>query len=269
MHGKWAETRAARELHDLNLTFLGLLRKGDADRPGFGLEADTWRQLFGLSAGQLEVIARMPCLLAGFTGRAVRCAGGVAEAAPLHATQARTQPLRRAAGHDRAVAASAHPLRTLVTHSPLGAEAHARGPAPDPQPQERLAAELRLYAVALLTWLWQTARRDRLLAILCTGPDGVELAQLGDLGFNEIQRAGASAGSLLGARFSRHPRLWPDLLRAARSGDRDLIVATQLSVIQLTLVERRQGVHGSVRRTELRNGRPPALRTIRSPDAPG
>jgi hypothetical protein len=48
----------------------------------------------------------------------------------------------------------------------------------------------------------------------------------------------------LEARFCRHPRLWPDLLRAAASGDTQLMAITRLSAVQLTLVQR-VPLHGS------------------------
>ena len=126
-------------------------------------------------------------------------------------------------------------------------------------------AELRLYVVGLLTWLWQTARQDPLLATLCTGPDRSVMDGLGQMSFGEIQRVGAAATGFLEARFCRHPRLWPDLLRAARTRNRQVILATQLSVVQLTLLGRRPEfapARGVLRRPSART----ALRTGRRSD---
>ena len=91
--------------------------------------------------------------------------------------------------------------------------------SPEPIPAA-LAEAARLFAASLLAWLWHTAREDRLLAVLCIGP-----------GLQDLD-------GLAGAAFGRHPRLWPDLLRAASSSDTQLMAATHLSAVQLTLVRR-------------------------------
>ena len=77
------------------------------------------------------------------------------------------------------------------------------------------AEAARLFAASLLTWLWHTARQDRLLAALCIGPGRLGVEQLASAGFRDLQRAAAGAVDCLEARFCRHPRLWPDLVRAA------------------------------------------------------
>jgi hypothetical protein len=115
------------------------------------------------------------------------------------------------------------------------AEPTGQKPTPMPAP---LAEAARLFAASLLAWLWHTAREDRLLAVLCMGPGLHDLDGLVGAPFSELQRAAVTATEHLEARFCRHPRLWPDLLRAASSGDAQLIATTRLSVIQLTLVQR-------------------------------
>lgn len=261
MHGKWAETRAARELHELNLAFLMLLRRGDPERPAFGLDGTSWGQLFRLSSTQLEIIAGMPCLLAGFAGQPFPASSfpasarfpesgmGVAETAPHHLHR---EPIRPPAGR-----------RPEPGQRPVPC-----GPA-HPVP-ERHSSELRLYVVGLITWLWQTARQDPLLATLCMGPDCSVLDGLGQMSFGEIQRVGAAATGLLEARFCRYPRLWPDLLRAARTRNPQVVVVTQLSVAQLTLVGRRPelvSAGGMQRRVELRPAGRLPNRTGRRPDS--
>jgi hypothetical protein len=101
-----------------------------------------------------------------------------------------------------------------------------------------LAEAARLFAASLLVWLWHAAREDRLLAVLCIGPGLDDLDSLSGAAFGELQRAAVTATQCLEARFCRHPRLWPDLLRAASSGNSQLMAATHLSVVQLTLVQR-------------------------------
>ena len=115
------------------------------------------------------------------------------------------------------------------------AEPSRHSPAPIPA---ALAEAARLFAASLLAWLWHTAREDRLLAVLCIGPGLQDLDGLAGAAFGDLQRAAVTATEYLEARFCRHPRLWPDLLRAASSSDTQLMAATHLSAVQLTLVGR-------------------------------
>jgi hypothetical protein len=115
----------------------------------------------------------------------------------------------------------------------------ARGVADAPVHAARTAqAEtVRLFAASLLAWLWHTARQDRLLAALCIGPGVLGVEHLRSAGLRDLQRA-AAGGECLEARFCRHPRLWPDLVRAAGIADPQVLTATRLSIIQLTLISR-------------------------------
>jgi hypothetical protein len=111
----------------------------------------------------------------------------------------------------------------------------ADGPCP---PAVTPAEPMRLFAAALLTWLWHTARQDRLLAALCIGPERHAAEQLATAGFRDLQRAAAGADLCLEARFCRHPRLWPDLVRAASRPNPQVLTAARLSAVQLTLISR-------------------------------
>ncbi|MCL4790616.1 MAG: hypothetical protein KJ040_01030 [Gammaproteobacteria bacterium] len=131
----------------------------------------------------------------------------------------------------------------LASFSVLPPAQGARGVAEPSGPRAAtmpaaLADAARLFAASLLAWLWHTAHEDRLLAVLCIGPGLHHLGDLAGVPFSELQRAAVRATEHLEARFCRHPRLWPDLLRAASSGDTQLMAATRLSVVQLTLVQR-------------------------------
>lgn len=110
----------------------------------------------------------------------------------------------------------------------------ARGVA-EPPPG-RSGDAVRLYSAALLTYLWQAARHDPLLAALCLGPDPDAVERFAAVGFRDINRAVAAGPGHLEARFCRHPRLWPDLLRAAGSADPEIVTATWLSVVQVALL---------------------------------
>lgn len=106
-------------------------------------------------------------------------------------------------------------------------------------PVPAVAPEPGHFALALLHWLWQTARQDPLVAAVSVGPDAALLDELGRVGFSGIRRAGPVAAARLAARFCHHPRLWPDLIRAARCADPEVVQATYLSMLQLSLVRPR------------------------------
>ena len=110
--------------------------------------------------------------------------------------------------------------------------------APQPAAHSARADAARLFAASLLVWLWHTARQDRLLAALCIGPGRLGVELLSSAGFRDLQRAAADAAECLEARFCRHPRLWPDLVRAACISDSQVLIATRLSIVQLTLISR-------------------------------
>jgi hypothetical protein len=115
-----------------------------------------------------------------------------------------------------------------------------RGVADAPLPAARStgADAASLFAASLLVWLWHTARQDRLLAALCIGPGRLGVELLSSAGFRDLQRTAAGAAECLEARFCRHPRLWPDLVRAACISDPQVVIATRLSIVQLTLISR-------------------------------
>ncbi len=96
----------------------------------------------------------------------------------------------------------------------------------------------RLFAASLLAWLWHTARQDRLLAALCIGPGSRAVEHLSSAAFRDLQRTAAGPSGCIEARFCRHPRLWPDLVRAASIPVGPVLTATRLSVVQLTLISR-------------------------------
>jgi hypothetical protein len=107
-----------------------------------------------------------------------------------------------------------------------------------------LAQPAALYAVTLLTWLWQVAWEDPLLAALCLGPGSDAAEELRRLTFREVQRTAAAAADRLEARFAAHPRLWADLVAAAAGSDAELLEMTRLSAVQLTLVAPRAPLAG-------------------------
>ena len=128
----------------------------------------------------------------------------------------------------------------LASFATLPPRIVSRGVAdvPLPAPHGAEADAAQIFAAALLVWLLHTVRQDRLLAALCVGPGRLGIDHLTSAGFRDLQRTAASATGCLEARFCRHPRLWPDLVRAASATDVQLLTATRLSVVQLTLISR-------------------------------
>lgn len=131
----------------------------------------------------------------------------------------------------------AHTPCLLAAFSPLLA-VEASGVSDGGTAPAAPARGVQIYAASLLAWLWQSVRQDRLLATLCLGPDASARDQLATAGLRDLQRAAADAGCHLEARFCRHPRFWPDLVRAAAAGDAHLLAATRVSAVQLTLLAR-------------------------------
>lgn len=189
MTTKWPEMRRGPEIAEFNRGFLELVRSGGGVAAAFGLEPAVRERLASMTGSQLDLVADMPCLLAGVPAPLVAGATGVSDPGP----------------------------RELA---------------------EPPAGPTQIYAAALLAWLWQAIRQDPLVAALCLGP-GPELRDaLARAPLRELQRAAARSGRHLEARFCRHPRFWPDLVRAAATGDARLLLATRVSAVQLTLVRR-------------------------------
>lgn len=94
----------------------------------------------------------------------------------------------------------------------------------------------RLFAAGLITYVWQTVRRDSLLGGLCVGRAPGWTENIATLSFRELSRYAGSADHHLEARFLRHERFWPDLIRAVREGNVQRLRLTQLTGIQLALI---------------------------------
>jgi hypothetical protein len=124
------------------------------------------------------------------------------------------------------------PFPDAVSESQTGAR-----PADD-----RWLESARLYSAELTMYLWQLARQDHFATTLCVGRATDGMKQLTNMGFREMQASARIAMYHLRARFGRHPRFWPDLIRAARSGNQDLRSLSRLTIIPLTLAERRVGL---------------------------
>lgn len=115
------------------------------------------------------------------------------------------------------------PLATKISEPPLETEV---------QWQEAS----RVFLASLMTYVWQTARRDPLLAGLCAGPANDWAAPLREAGFRELRELCDSRHYGLTARFHGHPRFWQDLVSAARGGDPQRVHLARMSGIQLALV---------------------------------
>ena len=198
MQRNWPDTQVRGEIREFNREFLELLCEDCSPGAAFGLASPVRQRLRLLAPAQRASIAETPCLLASFS---------------LLPPRPATWPAPRPAPREVA-------------------------DAPVPAARAAQADAARLFAASLLVWLWHTARDDRLLAALCIGPGRLGVDHLSSAGFRELQRTAAGAADCLEARFCRNLRLWPDLVRAASSSDGQLLTATRLSIVQLTLVSR-------------------------------
>ena len=80
------------------------------------------------------------------------------------------------------------------------------------------AAE-QVFGAALMTWLTQDAQQKHTLSSLWLGAPGSEGEPVRDLNFGDIQGLAPHSGTILKARFADRPKVWRDLLEAARSDD--------------------------------------------------
>ncbi len=102
----------------------------------------------------------------------------------------------------------------------------------------RWVSAVQVFSAALLTYVSQLATRDRLATALCLGPVAMQ-SSLGGLDFAGIRQVAACGAVRLRARHGFHPRLWPDLLRAARGADQMRLKQCRLDWIPLGLAELR------------------------------
>jgi len=98
--------------------------------------------------------------------------------------------------------------------------------------------QLNGFADRLLTFLWQAARRDKLTAAFCIGPNAERCLELARLSFGRISRCSDSAAGSLQARLSSHPSFWADRIRAARTGNDAQRIASRLSIIPLSVARK-------------------------------
>lgn len=103
------------------------------------------------------------------------------------------------------------------------------------------AAE-QVFGAALMTWLTQDAQQKHTLSSLWLGAAGYEGEPVRDLNFGDIQGLAPHSGSILKARFSDRPKVWSDLLEAARSDDPQRQHLARLAVLPYSYpVGRRTG----------------------------
>ncbi len=80
------------------------------------------------------------------------------------------------------------------------------------------AAE-QVFGAALMTWLTQDAQQKHTLSSLWLGAAGHEGEPVRNLNFGDIQGLAPHSGAILKARFADRPKVWSELLGAARSDD--------------------------------------------------
>jgi hypothetical protein len=133
----------------------------------------------------------------------------------------------------------------LVEFSPFPGFAEIRD-APERRAQnsslgQDWRAELQGFANRLLTCVWQTARRDKLMTSLCVGIDQQYCRTLSGLSFCRISQCAEEAADSLRVRLAQHPRFWADLIRLAHHGSVSQQVASRMSLIQLSVAQQWTG----------------------------
>lgn len=98
------------------------------------------------------------------------------------------------------------------------------------------AEAVRMFSVALLSFLRVTMGGDRLRAALCVGPERDALVRFADISLGGIRRHASFAAGRLHARLADVPVFWPDLIRAARSDDTEFRRLSRLTAIPLVVV---------------------------------
>jgi len=102
--------------------------------------------------------------------------------------------------------------------------------------------ELNAFADRLLTFLWQATRRQSRVAGFSIGFDTRRADALSGLSFSRIGRSANQAAGCLQARLAKHPSFWRDLVGSAYSGEQQRQVASQLSILQLSVNPRKMCV---------------------------
>ena len=109
------------------------------------------------------------------------------------------------------------------------AETSSAIPAGDPDWCEAA----RMFSVALMSFLRTTLQHDSLRTALCLGHEKDTPVSLVDVPLGRLHgRAALAAGSLC-ARLAEAPFFWPDLIRAARSENREFRCLSRLTAIPM------------------------------------
>lgn len=119
----------------------------------------------------------------------------------------------------------------------------AHGVKESPPAQPGIDTEWRrraqMFSAGLMTYLWQLAQRDALNAALCIGASQANVRKFAELSFRDIQARTELATDKLEARFCRHPRFWPDLIRVTQKGTGIIPRMSRLASIPLAVAEQR------------------------------
>lgn len=95
--------------------------------------------------------------------------------------------------------------------------------------------ELQGFADRLLTCIWHAARHETGINTACMGLTRSRCRELAQWSFVALSRHSRNAVASLVACHSRHPTFWPDLIACACSTDPLRKIASQLSLIQLSV----------------------------------
>ena len=95
--------------------------------------------------------------------------------------------------------------------------------------------ELQGFADRLLTCIWHAARHETPINAACMGLSPTSCRKLAQWSFVTLSRHSRNAVAALVASHARHPTFWPDLVACAHSNDPLRKIASQLSLLQLSV----------------------------------
>ena len=114
----------------------------------------------------------------------------------------------------------------------------------------RTEAAEQVFGAALITWLTQDAQQSHTLSSLWLGAARSEGEPVRNLNFGDIQSLAPHSASILKARFADRPKVWRELLQAARSGDPERQHLARLAVLPHSYPLRKNSGPGSWRKRQ-------------------
>lgn len=157
--------------------------------------------------------------------------------------------IRALTNSQRNVVASVPLLLVTVTRGAVEKAGTVRD-SEDPKRRSfrKIEAAEQVFGAALITWLTQDAQQSHTLSSLWLGAARFEGEPVRNMNFGDIQSIAPHSARILKARFADRPKVWGDLLQAARSDDPERQHLARLAVLPHSYPLRSKAGPGSWRR---------------------